>query len=355
MQASAGHQAARGGAPGPAVPATSGSAERSVVAGDAPWVTVGSAPDWLRRATALALAVLSSVGVWVLWELFVNTSRGQAVDELARRGATYGQGHLWRLAEPVLDVVSTSFVALGIAVAMAVALLRRRWWLALQVAVLVGGANLTTQVLKASFFTRPHLVEGWTGANTLPSGHTTVAASVSVALLLVVPRGARPLVALLGAAYTAATGVSTLVGQWHRPSDVVAGLLVVSAWTGLVCAFTSRSSLDVPRLDRGGAARRSPGSYVAAIVLVGAAGLTGAVALGAVHDVDAAVRAMAGALWSVRRSTEVTAYIGGAFGVLAATSLVFALILAVRQLTATTSRPVPAASAVPTPVRHAAA
>jgi len=352
MQASADHRAARSGVPGSAAPASQPLARSDDAT---PWVTVGTAPDWLRRATALALAVLSSVGVWVLWKTFVDSGRGQRVDELARRGATYGQGHLWRLAEPVLDVVSVSFVALGIVVAIGVALLRRRWWLALQVAVLVGGANLTTQVLKADVFTRPHLAEGWTGANTLPSGHTTVAASVSVALLLVVPRGARPVVALLGAAYTGATGVSTLVGQWHRPSDVVAGLLVVSAWTGVVCAFTSRSSLDVPRLDREGRPRRSPGSYVAAIVLVGAAGLTGAVALSALHDVDAAVRAMAGALWSVRRSTEVTAYIGGAFGVLAATSLVFALMLAVRQLTATTSRPVPAASAVPTPVRHAAA
>ena len=29
-------------------------------------------------------------------------------------------------------------------------------------------------------------------------------------------------VAVLGVAYTAATGVSTLIGRWHRPSDAVA-------------------------------------------------------------------------------------------------------------------------------------
>jgi membrane-associated phospholipid phosphatase len=311
-------------------------------------VVAGSLPDAWRRALAALLAVASAAGVWFTWLVFVDGARGQRVDQLAFRGATYGQGHLWQLAKPVLDVVSVSFVALGLVVAALVALLRRRWALAAQVAIMVAGANLTTQVLKQDVFTRVNHTDAWSGANTLPSGHTTVAASVSVALLLVVPRAMRSWVAVLGAAYTAATGVSTLVGQWHRPSDVVAALLVVAAWTGAVCACTPRSSLDVPRLDRLGGPRRSPGSYVAGVVLLGAAGLCGAVALGSLHDVDAAVQAMAGALWSIRRSTEVTAYIGGAFGVVAVTALVFAALLAVRQLTAVTSRPVAVSSATTT-------
>lgn len=321
------------------------------VAGGA--VVVGSLPDAWRRVLAAALAVGLAVGVWATWALFVDGARGQRVDELALRGATHGQGALWRLAAPVLDVVSVSFVAVGLLVAAVVALARRRWLLALQVAVMVGGANLTTQLLKYDFFTRVNHTDGWSGSNTLPSGHTTVAASVSLALLMVVPRGARGLVAVLGVGYTAATGVSTLVGQWHRPSDVVAALLVVGAWTSAVCAFTPASGLDVPRLDALGRVRRSPGSYVAGVVLLGVAGLAGAVALGSLHDVDAAVREMAGALWAIRRPTEVTAYIGGAFGVTAATALVFALVLAVRQLTAVTARPVVVGPPTPASARLA--
>jgi membrane-associated phospholipid phosphatase len=321
-------------------------------------VVAGSLPDVWRRVVAGALAVAMAAGVWVTWLVFVDDARGQRVDQVAWRGATYGQGHLWSLAAPVLDVVSVGFVALGLVVAALVALLRRRWALAVQVAVMVAGANLTTQILKYDVFTRVNHTDGWSGSNTLPSGHTTVAASVSVALLLVVPRAVRPWVAVLGAAYTAATGVSTLVGQWHRPSDVVGALLVVGAWTCAVCACTPRSSLDVPRIDSVGRPRRSPASYVAAVVLLGVAGLAGAVAVGSLHDVDAAVRSMAGALWSVRRSTEVTAYIGGAFGVTAVTALVFAALLAVRQLTAVTSRPVrpaPAAPRTPHPARGTSA
>ena len=39
--------------------------------------------------------------------------------------------------------------------------------------------------------------------------------------------------------YTTATGISTLIGQWHRPSDVVAAVLVVLAWTAIACALVA--------------------------------------------------------------------------------------------------------------------
>src|SRR6185503_6696111 len=105
--------------------------------------------------------------------------------------------------------------------------------------VLMVGANLTTQVLKNAVFVRPDLGVEASYGNTLPSGHTTAAASVAAALLLVVPPRVRPWAAVLGAGYTTATGVSTLIGQWHRPSDVVAAVLVVLAWTAIACALVA--------------------------------------------------------------------------------------------------------------------
>lgn len=285
-----------------------------------------------RRGLALVLAVACAAGVGALWAAFVRTARGQNVEELARLGATKGQGRLWQLAEPVLDVVSVGFVVLGLAVAVGIALVRRRWWLAAQVAVMVVGANVTTQVVKAAL-PRPHVTGGWTGANTLPSGHTTVAAAVSAALVLAVPRRARPWVAVLGAVYTALTGVSTLVGQWHRPSDVVAALLVVAAWTCLVCGLTPASARDPQRWGPDGVPVQGRGSWVAVFVLLAGAGLAGVVAASSLHDVVAAVDAAAGTLRGIGRETQIAAYIGGALGVVAATGAVFALVLAVRQLT----------------------
>lgn len=275
------------------------------------------------RVVAGAAAVLAAWGVWATWDTFVVSGRGQHADQLALDGAARGQGVLWELAEPVLGVVSNTFVGLGLAAAVVLALVRGRWWLAAQVVILVAGANLTTQVLKHVVLDRPPLLDvARADINTLPSGHTTVAASVAAGLLIAVPRRWRPLVALAGAAYTAATGVSTLVGQWHRPSDVVAAVLVVLAWGAGVCALSSSSSLDdAPR------AGAEPGtSGTAGLLLLGAAG-SGVLAAGALGSVR-------GYGWGLPLGGDLTAYMGGALGVVAATLGAFAVLLLLRQSTA---------------------
>lgn len=269
---------------------------------------------------AVLVALAAVAGIVLTWHVLVLSPRGQQLDDAAVDGALYGQGRLWQLAEPVLDVVSVGFVVVVLGVAMVLALLRRRWGLAVQVAVLVIGANVTTQVLKHAVLERPDLGHG-TG-NSLPSGHTTVAAAVSVALLMVAPRRARPVVALVGAAYTGATGVATMVGQWHRPSDVLAAILVVLAWTGLVCALTSPSERD----ERGGSAVATSltcGLLVLAALVAGAAGW--AIITGAELPLIGAATAS---------GSDVRAYVGMAAIVTALTAAAFALVLLLRQVTA---------------------
>lgn len=276
-------------------------------------------PSTASRVVAAVVAVLAVACAWLVWRFFVDTFAGQMLERAAFDGAVTGQGELWAVAKPVLDTVSVAFVVGGLGASMGIALLRRRWGLAVQVAFLVVGANVTTQLVKHSLLGREELIGGWHWENSLPSGHTTVAGSVAAALLLVVPRAARPLVAVLGGAYTAATGVSTLVGQWHRPSDVVAAVLVVLAWAALVCAFTPRSALDP-------GAGASPGSTVMAVLLLlgaAAAGVAAALALRATP-----------ATWDTTAAQEVTAYAGGVAGVLAVTAAAFAVLLLVRQSTA---------------------
>ncbi|MFD2026870.1 phosphatase PAP2 family protein [Promicromonospora aerolata] len=292
----------------------------------APARTPRSQPRLRPRIAAVVVAVLALWGVWATWDTFVRSPGGQRADQLALDGAARGQGLLWELAEPVLGVVSNSFVGLGLAVAVVLALARGRWWLAAQVAILVAGSNLTTQVLKHLVLDRPALLDvARADINTLPSGHTTVAASVAAGLLIAVPRRWRPVVAVAGAGYTAATGVSTLIGQWHRPSDVVAAVLVVLAWGAGVCALSSPSSLDGPRDGL------EPGtSGAAGLLLLGAVG-TGAVALGALGGVR-------GDGWGLPLGGDLTAYMGGMLGVVAVTLGSFALLLLVRQSTA---RPAP--------------
>ncbi len=293
------------------------------------------APDrrGLVVASAVVVAVLSFVGVYALWRLFVNTLAGQEVENAALQGALYGQTQLWRVAERVLDVVSVGFIAIVLLAAMVIAALRRRWSLAVQVAVLMIGANLTTRVLKTWVLDRPDLGVEASYGNTLPSGHTTAAASVSAALLLVVPPRARPWAAIVGAGYTTATGVSTLIGQWHRPSDVVAGVLVVLAWTAIACALVAltpaRASTATGALRLGGDRPPTPTTMrtvVAALLVIGvAAGASAVVALSHTWDNRADLDA---------RTEQVTAYLGGAAGALMASCVAFAIMLMLRQAAA---------------------
>ncbi|MBO3100852.1 phosphatase PAP2 family protein [Cellulomonas sp. zg-ZUI168] len=302
--------------------------------------TVRPTPDTGDRrgsvvAVSFVVAVLSFAGVFALWRVFVDTLAGQQVENAALQGALYGQTQLWRVAERVLDVVSVGFIAIVLIAAMLIAAVRRRWSLAIQVAVLMIGANLTTRVLKNWIFDRPDLGIEASYGNTLPSGHTTAAASVSVALLLVVPPRVRPWAAVLGAGYTTATGVSTLIGQWHRPSDVVAAVLVVLAWTAIASALVARAparaSTATGQLRLGGdpmAAAATMRAVLAGLVSVGVvAGAASAFALSHTWDNRADLDA---------KTEQVTAYLGGAAGTLTASCLAFAVMLVLRQ--AATSR-----------------
>ncbi|MBO3089905.1 phosphatase PAP2 family protein [Cellulomonas sp. zg-ZUI40] len=281
-------------------------------------------------ATCGVVAIASLLGVLALWRVFVDTWAGQRVEDAALDGAEIGQGQLWRVASPLLDVVSVGFVAGGLLVAAGVALARRRLSLVVQVAVLVGGANLTTRILKEWVLDRPVLGVGSDYGNTLPSGHTTAAGSVAAGLLLVAPPRARPLVAVLGGGYTALTGISTLVGQWHRPSDVVAGALVVLCWTALVCGAmaarpgpTGTATAMLRRVDRADPGWiRTRRTVLALVALGGGAGAAAAVLLARTWATRAAAAGRAG---------ELLAYGGGVAGVVAACALTFAVMLLLRH------------------------
>jgi membrane-associated phospholipid phosphatase len=127
--------------------------------------------------------------------------------------------------------------------------------------IVVAGANITTQLLKLVFehtrhmFWEPGVALPWTKAfpsgDSFPSGHTTAAASIAAALLFVVPARHRVTAATCGLILTAAVAISVVVLDWHYPSDVLGGLLVVASWGFAVLAGLRLA----PRPDaaRGGA------------------------------------------------------------------------------------------------------
>lgn len=199
----------------------------------------------------LAGAALAGAGVWLVWWALVSKRAGQALDALALEGSRLGSSRLDDQADQLLSTVSVPMVAAIIGVVVLIGVLRGRWVAALAAAIAVGGANVTTQVLKHRLFERDDLLGlgAWNATNTLPSGHTTVAAAALTGLLLVVPPALRSLTAAIGVLTVTAYGFATLVNHWHRPSDVAAAVLVACGWGGLGVAVIRLAEHLGPRRD----------------------------------------------------------------------------------------------------------
>ena len=167
---------------------------------------------------------------------------------LLEKLASHHHTPLGTLADGLAHLADPLPLVLLLAVACAVALRRGRPREAVAAAVVVAGANVTTQLLKG-LLAHPRyqsiLGESQISSSSFPSGHTTAAASIAIAFLLVVPASWRALTALLGAGFVCAVGCSVVVLDWHYPSDVAGGLIVAAGWGFAVLA--GLRALEPPR------------------------------------------------------------------------------------------------------------
>jgi membrane-associated phospholipid phosphatase len=191
---------------------------------------------------ALPMLVAAVLGLITTTWIGLYTARGQLYDERAMDVIAGTDSWLNERMIGVLAKVSPVSAGLALLGLLVVALIRGRFRIGIAAGVLVGGANLTTQFLKHFVLIRPDLGQG--GTNSLPSGHTTLVFSLVLAAVLVSPRSLRWLVALMGSAVATLTGLATVVAGWHRPSDVVAALLVTAAWAALVSAVLAGRGRD---------------------------------------------------------------------------------------------------------------
>jgi membrane-associated phospholipid phosphatase len=277
---------------------------------------VGLPAVWL-----LLLVAVQGVSFLALWRFAVTTEHGQLLDTIALKGNSIGQDRIEGLVDRVLNAMSAVSLVAATATVGFIALVRRGLWLAFVATLLVVGANLTTQVLKY-VITRPDLgidPERAAAGNSLPSGHTAVAASVAVAFLLVLPSKVRAWWAVLGAGYTALAGVATMSAGWHRPSDAVASLLVVGAWAalaGLLLIAGQRRDASLQPSD-------AHWFTTAALTIVGVALLVAAWV--AVDWTNAVLRTPVDDL---NRGRVFIAYAGSAAGISGVACLIFAAVLA---------------------------
>jgi membrane-associated phospholipid phosphatase len=210
-----------------------------------------------RGGTAVWLVVLALVqtaAFIAIWQFALHVEVGQWIDTVALTGNRIGRDHIEEPVDRILNAMSVvSLLAVTVMIGF-IALIRGRVALAVAATLLIAGANVTTQLLKYGLARPDYGIDperAYVG-NSLPSGHTTVAASVAVALVLVLPPKARAVAAVIGAGYAGTAGVATLSAGWHRPSDAVAAFLVVGVWAavaGLLLLVTQRERAQVAAGD----------------------------------------------------------------------------------------------------------
>jgi hypothetical protein len=177
------------------------------------------------------LATLACIaGLVATYHYFVQTTTGQFIDESALVEAVQIHGPAGKASTKFLDLLPTISLVMAAVVVLFVTVIRKHWTEAgIAVAACVG-ANIATQVLKDLLPARPDKGVVTLELNSLPSGHTTLAASAAAAVFLMASPRWRPMAGFVGGTFAIASGVSTLINQWHRPADVVAAFLLVGAF-----------------------------------------------------------------------------------------------------------------------------
>ncbi len=189
----------------------------------------------------LFAAAICLAGLLLSYRFFVVTTTGQFIDESALVEAAVVRARIGVPTAQALDALPVTSVVIAAVVVLFVTLARRRWKAAGIALAAMTAANLSTQLIKAGLPDRPNLGVNTLALNSLPSGHSTLAASAAAAVFLVVSPRWRPAAAFVGGSYAIAAGLSTLINQWHRPSDVMAAFFVVAFWTVLAALAIMRT------------------------------------------------------------------------------------------------------------------
>jgi len=216
-------------------------------------------------AVAFALTVL----------VFLHTQRGLSLDRSAFERVSGNAPLPFQTAgQRTLRTIDAATVAGAVLVLVFLAVARRRVARAVAAAAVVALSVGSAELLKHGL---PWLAGAVPAGRppTLPSGHTAVAVSLGLALVIAVPPVLRPSAALVGAAYGAAIAFSVVLLGWHYPSDAIASFFVCGFWAAVV----GLALRGTPRLEL---------SFRGAAVAVGAVALGVAAALASRHPVAVA-------------------------------------------------------------------
>jgi len=233
-----------------------------------------------------------SLACWALLSLVyvfaLGTGPGRAADRHTLLNGPAGPR--WQevhdASSHLVHTIDVSSLVLAAVAIVGIALVRRLPGHAIAAAVTIVGAVGTTEVLKPGLGALDPLGENADRAigSSFPSGHATVAMSVTLALLVVVPPAWRPAAAVLAALYSGVVGIGLVLLGAHFPSDVAGGYLVACAWASAACAGLAEWTRRHPEVDAVPGSRAIAAGATAALSVAFAIVLL--VALAAVRSTD---------------------------------------------------------------------
>ncbi|WP_157851021.1 phosphatase PAP2 family protein [Gordonia phthalatica] len=181
------------------------------------------------RIAPLIVGAAALAAMAVVYQVLVVSYSGQVVDHdaMLTLGALTGHdvptfGTLGRLQIPILFAAA--------AVIAAVCLGRRSVRLFANACLVVLGTTVAAVILQAGL-DRPTLGIGQ--LNSFPSKTVAAFTAVAIAICAVVPRRVLPAVAPIVLTVVAAVSAGVVSLLWHRPSDVIGGVLLAVAVAAL--------------------------------------------------------------------------------------------------------------------------
>lgn len=269
--------------------------------------------------SSAVIFLLAAIGIYFAG---VRTFNGQQYDDIVLSSLFEGS--------PVRDFLRTYLtfniiLVIGFAIGIAgfvMAGVRKQWWCMWQISVFAI-LSLAVGLSVKRILPRPALVPGLVmTVNSAPSGHTILTASSCVILFMAVPRSWRVPTAIFSAIYTALAGISVVVNQGHRPTDPVMSIFAVGFMILPVFVFTRENGLDSV-----GTRKSSPAVQIASSVMITGGLCSIAYAAYVISQLQSGLALHAQWAYSPAQVSAIA-------GICGASSLVFGVILAVRQCTA---------------------
>jgi membrane-associated phospholipid phosphatase len=217
--------------------------ETNLAASSIPMLPTDDKQIILTRRLLIGAGVLAGllvIGYFVL----IGTPIGHRLDNAGFTGRLSLSRGLANAFTNLLEIVSKKGLLFAAALLLGIAAVRRILDVGIITVIALGSSIVGAEVLKA-VLPRNALVpwDSWISLglqdNSYPSGHTTVAASLVLALLLVSPARFRPFLVVGGGLLSAAFATGVLAAGWHRPSDALGAL----AWSGFCVSVAAAVSI----------------------------------------------------------------------------------------------------------------